>query len=305
MDFNNNNENFNNSRDNFFQDIDSDNLKTSNISGSGISYGGEKNDNTKMILMVFFILFAVILLVIMGMKLSNRNTRNNTAEIPVIEGYKDIRTEHEMPKPNEIYDASIYKRDKDEVKDLAKKTEMKMEATETIPSAHTQTIATEETIPAIKEVMEVKAVKVVPVKKPAVKPVLATKSKKIIQKPRIKILNPALKTQKLVEKKTEVAGEVEVVSEPVAMKKTTPAAKGGNWYVQLVSTLSETSANVAWVKLKGQHPQLFAGIKHKVVKGGVNGKTYYRLRAIDFDVNSASEFCNKLKAANLNCFVGK
>ena len=146
-----------------------------------------------------------------------------------------------------------------------------------------------------------------PVKKPAGKPVLATKSKKIIQKPRIKILNPALKTQKLVEKKTEVAGEVEieVLSEQVAMKKTTPAAKGGNWYVQLVSTLSETSANAAWVKLKGQHPQLFAGIKYKVVKGGVNGKTYYRLRAIDFDVNSATEFCNKLKSANLTCFVGK
>ncbi len=304
MDFNNNNENFNNSRDNFFQEIDSDNLKTSNISGSGISYGGEKNDNTKTILMVFFILFAVILLVIMGMKLSNRNTRNNTAEIPVIEGYKDIRTEHEMPKPNEIYDASIYKRDKDEVKDLAKKTEMKIEAEETIPATSSQAMITEETIPTIKEVREVKAVKVVPVKKPAVKPVLTTKSKKIIQKPRIKILNPAVKTQKLVEKKTEVAGEVEVLSEPVAMKKTAPTT-GGNWYVQLVSTLSETSANAAWVKLKGQHPQLFAGIKYKVVKGGVNGKTYYRLRAIDFDVNSATEFCNKLKAANLTCFVGK
>lgn len=302
MDFNNNNENFNNLRENFFQDIDSENLKTSNISGSGISYGSEKTDNTKMILMVFFILFTVVLLVIMAVKLSNRGSKNNIAEIPVIEGYKDIRSEHEMPKPNELYDAGIYKRNKEEKKDD--------KSPEIEPSISTTAIEIPATALAPVTTRQVETVKTTPVKtvvveKPvAKKPVV--KSKKIVEKPRIKILN-SLKTNtkpKLIEKKTEVEGEVEMVMEqPIAKKMAT--AKVGSWYVQLVSTLSEVSANAAWGKLKSQHPDLFTGKEHKVFKVVVDGKTYYRLRAIGFDVNSATAFCNDVKTAGLTCFVGK
>ena len=291
MDFNNNNENFNNSRSDFFNEIDSDNLKTSNISNNGISYGNEKNDNTKMILMVFFILFAIVLLIIMAMKLSNRNTKNNIAEIPVIEGYKDARVEHEndMPKQNELYDVTSYKKDKEE---------NETHNVNNVPSA-------------VKEVEHVKTVtppKPEPkvVKTAVVKSVSETGKKKI-QKPKVKILKQVAMKPKFIEKKTQVEGEVEIerVSQSTNMKKVATTATTAAWYVQLVSTLSEVSANNAWVKLSAQHPQLFTGVKHKVFKSVINGKTYYRLRAIGFDVNSATEFCNKLKSANLSCFVGK
>ncbi len=299
MDFNNNNENFNSSRENFFQDIDSENLKTSNISGSGISYGNEKTDNTKMILMVFFILFTVVLLVIMAVKLSNRNSKNNIAEIPVIEGYKDIRTEHEMPKPNELYDAGIYKRNREE-----QKNDRSLEIEPSITTTATEVLAT----PLAPATRQVETVKTVPVQKQeVVKPVTTkqptVKSKKLVEKPKIKILNSKTVRPKLIEKKTEVDGEVEMVMEQPIAKKTT--AKVGSWYVQLVSTLSEVSANAAWVKLKTQHPDLFSGKEHKVFKVVVGGKTYYRLRAIGFDVNSATAFCNDVKAAGLTCFIGK
>ena len=299
MDFNNNNENFNDSRESFFQNVETDNLKTSNISGSGISYGNEKNDNTKMILMVFFILFAVVVLIIMAMKLSNRKPKNNIAEIPVIESYKDIRTEHEMPKPNELYDTNVYKKDKEEIKDFGKKTEM-----ETMELGTTQT-ATSTTA----TVREIEAVKTVPAQKIISKPVkknAVIEKKKTVQKPKVKILKPTSTKPRLIEKKTEVEGEVEMVMEqPTAKIATATTSTNGSWYVQLVSTLSEVSANSAWVKLKSQHPQIFTGVKHKVFKISMNGKTYYRLRAIGFDVNSATTFCNNLKAVNLTCFVGK
>lgn len=88
---------------------------------------------------------------------------------------------------------------------------------------------------------------------------------------------------------------------PVAAKTEVAAAaptSGGT--IQLGALDSQAKADGAWKSLSGRYAYL-AALNHVVVKAEVNGKTYYRLRAVAG--GQASSICAKLKVAGEACSV--
>jgi len=126
---------------------------------------------------------------------------------------------------------------------------------------------------------------------PTVKPVPT----KIIKTPVVKKINgPVLK-----EKSTDIKGETEVSAVKTAKAQT------GIWNVQITSTSSENAANKEWTSLVSKHPDLLKELTHAISKTELNGKSYYRLRITNLEMNRANEICTKLKAKKVSCFVTK
>ncbi|MDR1009507.1 MAG: SPOR domain-containing protein [Rickettsiales bacterium] len=117
----------------------------------------------------------------------------------------------------------------------------------------------------------------------------------------------------LVERPTDVKGEVEIVSAPTPAAPVKAAAgqvsakrSEAGWSVQILSGTTEEKTRKDWDAMVRKHPDLLKNQAHAIVKADVDGKTYFRLRATGFNASAdATAFCGKLKAYSISCFVTK
>ncbi len=246
----------------FFGDIKRDEFEEETISNSGINYGEHQpKSSTRTILIAIGAgaIFAGALVLMLGSS-SKENDVNNLADIPTISSPSEsIKIVPEEVKLNEVFEqASIYTPTKIEEEKKLPKVEKKIVKTKPLP-------------------------KIKPKKaKEPVKPVVIKKE----NKPEIK----------LIEKTTNVKGEVEV----------SPLQAGGPWNVQITSTGSEAAAKKEWTSLTAKHPEILKGLSHTINKTNVDGKVYYRLRVSGLENSTiATEICDKLKAKSVSCFVTK
>lgn len=260
----------------FFGEVNKDEFDNENMSNSGINYGEDTNKSSAKTYLIAIAAGAIVAGVVLLLFTSNKgnNQATNLAEIPTISSPSSpIKEIPEEEKTNKVFEqASVYA-----------PTSFDEEA-KTLISA--EKIVKPTPIP----VVEKREVKVVPVKKPAP----------------VKIIVKKDSAPKIIEKKTNVKGEVEVSSVKSAPKKTPQRAKSGVWNVQLISTSSEASANKEWTNLSKKYPSILKNLNHSVSRTEVNGKIYYRLRITNLDSSAtATDICNKLKANKLSCFVTK
>ena len=96
---------------------------------------------------------------------------------------------------------------------------------------------------------------------------------------------------------------------PVVTPVPTPAAKpapatvsAGNYKIQLGAFGSDAEARQNWSKITAKHGDVVKG-SPLIVVADVNGKTYYRLRAIGFNTaDDAKAACTKLVSRGQGCF---
>jgi cell division protein FtsN len=88
-----------------------------------------------------------------------------------------------------------------------------------------------------------------------------------------------------------------------------PAAKpsAGGYVLQIGAYKSQADADTAWKTYKAKHAALLAGYSSDVQRADLGDKgTWYRLRIAGFsDKDVASALCDRLKADNGGCFLGK
>jgi cell division protein FtsN len=88
----------------------------------------------------------------------------------------------------------------------------------------------------------------------------------------------------------------------------TPAAvsTSGTYVLQIGAYKSQDEATVSWHAFKASHAMV-GGYASRIKKVDLGAKgTWYRLQLASFaDKDSATAFCEKLKADNGNCFVAK
>lgn len=93
-----------------------------------------------------------------------------------------------------------------------------------------------------------------------------------------------------------------VKAEPKPAPKPAPAASGGNYKIQLGAYGSDAEARQNWSKIAAKHGDLVKG-SPLIVMADVNGKTYYRLRAIGFNTAAeAKAACATLNSRGQACF---
>ena len=109
-----------------------------------------------------------------------------------------------------------------------------------------------------------------------------------------------------------VAGSVQYVSNPVVQQlpaRSEPALPrmaankaAATHLVQLGAYNSKIEAQRGWTVLKGEFPQLK---DHDVVitEAVANGRTFWRVAAAGFGVNSAKGMCGTVKSAGRGCFT--
>jgi len=105
---------------------------------------------------------------------------------------------------------------------------------------------------------------------------------------------------------------VAIAAKPVALPApesaapaATPAASGGS-LLQIGAYKSEADANAAWTAYKAKHAALLAGLSSDVKQVDLGAKgTWYRLRIVAGDKNSAAALCDKLKAEAAACIPAK
>ena len=266
----------------FFGDIKKDEFEDENISGSGINYGETPNKSSIKTILIAIGAGAIVAGIFVLLLGPNNNTKpNNYAEIPTISSPSEpIKIIPEDEKLNEVFqNASVYN--------------------PTDFDAEAQKLMTDAQQPAEKPA-SVQKVEPVKLPTPPVKEVKKVETKKPLPPKSIKKTTSQPK-QKLIEKETEVKGEVEV------SKVSTPTKKiGGIWNVQITSTSSESAAKKEWTNLVAKYPSILKGLDHTVSKTEVNGKIYYRLRVSNLESSAtATDICNKLKSNNVPCFVTK
>lgn len=85
------------------------------------------------------------------------------------------------------------------------------------------------------------------------------------------------------------------------------AASGasGTYAIQLASRPTEADARSAAASLGSKYSAQLGGKGARVVSGEANGKAVYRVRAGGYSQASATEACNKIKAAGGACFIAK
>jgi cell division protein FtsN len=85
-----------------------------------------------------------------------------------------------------------------------------------------------------------------------------------------------------------------------------PASTPGAYVLQIGAYKSQDEANASWHSFKTSHAMV-GGYTSRIKKVDLGAKgTWYRLQLASFaDKDSATAFCEKLKADNGNCFVAK
>ena len=74
--------------------------------------------------------------------------------------------------------------------------------------------------------------------------------------------------------------------------------------VQLASVDSEAGAKTEWQRLRKRMPDILDGRDPIIVKGELDGRTVWRLRAGGFDdAAKASEFCDRVHAEGGVCIT--
>ena len=77
-------------------------------------------------------------------------------------------------------------------------------------------------------------------------------------------------------------------------------------YVQVASLTSEADAIFEWHRLGRRFPDLLTAREPTITTAGVNGRTYWRLRAFGFaDIEGARDLCVRLIHVGLQCFTGQ
>jgi len=71
--------------------------------------------------------------------------------------------------------------------------------------------------------------------------------------------------------------------------------------VQVGAYTSKTTAEAGWSGLAQRHPELFKGLKHRVVEGRADIGTVYRLQAIVGSKGEGTALCSRFKAAGVAC----
>ncbi|MGB3625380.1 MAG: SPOR domain-containing protein [Henriciella sp.] len=81
--------------------------------------------------------------------------------------------------------------------------------------------------------------------------------------------------------------------------------RGGEYLVQISALRSEQAATDAWAKARRTNPDIFEGASMSIERADLGAKgVFYRLRAGAFGSrDSASEFCDALKAEGADCIV--
>lgn len=97
------------------------------------------------------------------------------------------------------------------------------------------------------------------------------------------------------------APEPKPVAKPAAKPAATTAGSG-NYKIQLGAYGSDAEARQNWSKITAKHGDVVKG-SPLIVVADVNGKTYYRLRAIGFNsADDAKAACAKLTSRGQGCF---
>lgn len=74
--------------------------------------------------------------------------------------------------------------------------------------------------------------------------------------------------------------------------------------VQLASMATEAAAKAEWQRLHDRMPDLLGSRQPDISKDERHGRTWWRLRTGGFEeAAQATEFCGRLRAKGLNCFV--
>lgn len=302
----------------FFNKIETETMDEKARSSSGINYGQQNeksNIKNTIIAITAGAVFAGILVIIFSLK-ENKKAPTNLAEIPTLnQPTEPIKIAPDnIGNTNEVFDnASIYNNEDDffnmiETENSINNKEKKLQkTTESMP-----TLIENAPLPTLPKKIEKTTNNIKPqnatpkkvsenkkIEKPTpvapVKPIKKTDSKKTQIKEE--------KTSKqLIEKATNVAGEVEVSVAP-----TKNATNNTNtWNVQLTSTSSQEAAQNEWNNLQKKYPSILGNKSHTITTTEVNGKTYYRLRVSNISSSEeATQLCNQLKAYKLSCFVIK
>ncbi len=86
-----------------------------------------------------------------------------------------------------------------------------------------------------------------------------------------------------------------------------PAAASGGYVLQIGAYKSQADADAAWNAYKRSHAALLSGYGPDVQKADLGDKgTWYRLRIAGFaDKDAASALCDRLKAEQGACFLGR
>ena len=280
----------------FFNEIQNDTMDEGVHSSSGMNYGEyreKSNIKNTIIAITAGAIFAGILVVIFSMN-GKKTTPTNLAEIPTLtQPIEPIKISPDtIGNNNEVFDnASIY----NNISNTMTNNSVEME-----PIAQQPEIAP---LPSLPKKINEPQVKSEPVKTEPIKKI--EKAKKIEKVAPVKPITkkkdtPKPQTKKIIEKATNVEGEVEIsVVQP--QQKTT-----GTWNVQLTSTSSKEAAQKEWDNLKKKYPTILGNKSYTITNTQVNGKTYYRLRVSNLSSSDeATELCNQLKAYKLSCFVIK
>jgi SPOR domain len=93
----------------------------------------------------------------------------------------------------------------------------------------------------------------------------------------------------------------------VAPPAAKPAGASGGYVLQIGAYKSQADADTAWNAYKRSHAALLAGYGPDVQKADLGDKgTWYRLRIAGFsDKDAASALCDRLKAEQGACFLGR
>ncbi len=76
-------------------------------------------------------------------------------------------------------------------------------------------------------------------------------------------------------------------------------ATSGNYFIQLASVRSRDGASREWKKLIKKYSPFISGISHRVQQANLGSRgTFYRIQVGPLSKQSASEICQKIKAAN-------
>jgi hypothetical protein len=83
------------------------------------------------------------------------------------------------------------------------------------------------------------------------------------------------------------------------------ASGSGGYLAQLAAVRSEDAARAAWKETAGRNPALLMGARMDIQRADLGSQgVFYRLRAGYFgDRTQAGAFCDRLKAAGLDCMV--
>src|SRR6185437_5160986 len=103
------------------------------------------------------------------------------------------------------------------------------------------------------------------------------------------------------------AAPAKPVGVPAPSPAATPAPASGAYVLQIGAYKSQAEADAAWKTYSRAHAALLSGYGPDVQKADLGDKgTWYRLRIAGFsDKDAASALCDRLKAEQGACFLGK